>query len=89
MTESTMPSHVQASITRTGEYWVVVPDAAGNVAVLNGTGRAVFELCDGTRSPEAIARAVAAEAGADPERVRADVQAFITQIGAAGLLEHG
>lgn len=88
MTGTARPAHVPASITRTGEYWVVVPDAAGDVAVLNDTGRAVFQLCDGTRSPGDIVQVIAASAGADPGQVSADVQAFITQIDAAGLLKH-
>lgn len=88
MTSSTGPAHVPASIMRTGEYWVIVPDAGGDVIVLNDTGRAAFELCDGSRSPDGIAEVIAAAAGADLVQVSEDVQEFLKQIEEAGLLEH-
>lgn len=89
MNNATRPTHVPARIMQTGAYWVVVPDIAAQVAVLNGTGRAVFELCDGSRSLDGIVEAIAAVASTDPALVRDDVQAFMAQIDDAGLLEPG
>lgn len=87
MTSGTGPARVPARITRTGEYWVIIPETGGDVVVLNDTGRTAFELCDGSRSPGGIAEVIVAATGADPTRVSGDIQEFLKRMEEAGLLE--
>lgn len=62
--------------------------AATNALItLNSTGRRVWELLAEDRSAADLAATVADEFGADPERVRADVLAFLDDLGRKGLLE--
>lgn len=89
MTSGTGPARVPARITRTGEYWVIIPEHGGHVVVLNDTGRTTLELCDGSRSPSGIAKVIAAATGADPTRVSGDVRDFLKRIEQAGLLKSG
>ena len=56
----------------------VVLDSQGRkLRGLNATGARVWDLIDGVRSVEDIARALAAESGIDLSRALADVQAFV------------
>ena len=57
------------------------------LVVLNPTGRCVWELLADDRSPDEIAAAVAGRFAVDPERARADVRAFLDELGRMGLLE--
>ncbi|MBF6569174.1 MAG: pyrroloquinoline quinone biosynthesis peptide chaperone PqqD [Candidatus Binataceae bacterium] len=64
---------------------LLFPEAA---LVLNATAAAIVRLCDGERSVSAIADAVAEQFSArDPAAIAADVDEFIRQLGARGLLE--
>jgi hypothetical protein len=54
---------------------------------LNATGRRLWELLGGDATPESLIARIAAEFGAKPERVRADVLAFLDRLGRLGLLE--
>jgi coenzyme PQQ biosynthesis protein PqqD len=54
---------------------------------LNDTAAAVLKLCDGTRSEEAIADALAGDgARGDPAVVRRDVAAFLAEMKRRGLV---
>jgi pyrroloquinoline quinone biosynthesis protein D len=53
---------------------------------LNATAAAILKLCDGTRSEEAIADALAASAPVDPASVRRDVAAFLDDMKRRGLV---
>jgi pyrroloquinoline quinone biosynthesis protein D len=64
---------------------LLFPEAA---LALNETAAAVVRLCDGERSVTAIAGAVAEQfSSRDPAAIAADVDDFIRQLGARGLLE--
>ena len=64
---------------------LLFPEAA---LALNETAAAIVRLCDGGRSVSAIAGAVAEQFSArDPAAIAADVDDFIRQLGARGLLE--
>jgi hypothetical protein len=54
---------------------------------LNATGRRVWELLAEDRSVEDLVAEVARQLGIDPERARADVPAFLDDLGRLGLLE--
>ncbi len=75
-----------ADVQRTGEYWTLVPQDAGEVAVINATGYRVYELCDGSRSEADIAQAIADTTGTKVEHVAADVATFVSKLESAGLL---
>jgi pyrroloquinoline-quinone synthase len=68
-----------------GEVLVVLPERAVKT---NATGRRVLALCDGHRSGDEIAieiaRGEAAQRGADPSQVHADVHAFLDELARAG-----
>jgi PqqD family protein of HPr-rel-A system len=71
---ATQPKHVDGLEIRTVGAEVLVHDPAqAKVHVLNPTAGAILELCDGTRSPQAIAGEIARAYGADPARVEGDL----------------
>jgi len=59
----------------------------GEVFLLNGTAAAIFELCDGSRSPQAIADEILTVLPADPDQVLADVHRILEEFTKGGLLE--
>lgn len=69
-----------------GELFVVDASKA-KLHELNGTAAAVWEGLAKGRSAGEIAAAVAGEFDVAPETALRDVKAFITELGAAGLLE--
>lgn len=89
MNDAPTPQAVPATAQRSGEYWVLVPHDAGEVAVVNATGYQVFTHCDGSRSEADIVRTIADASGADVERVKHDVAAFVQRLESAGLLVGG
>jgi hypothetical protein len=61
--------------------------AMNSLITLNATGRRVWELLAQDRSLEYLVAAVVEQFGVDQERVRADVQAFLDDLGRHGLLQ--
>lgn len=80
------PRRVPVNAQRTGEYWVLVPQETGEVAVVNTTGYHIFQQCDGSSSEEDIAQAVVNATDADVEHVRRAVAEFVARLESAGLL---
>ena len=76
-----------ASWQRVDGETVVLQAEAGELVGLNGVGGRAWELLDGELTVEEVAARLAAEFGADPERVLADVRAFVEELLAARLLE--
>jgi hypothetical protein len=74
-----------------GQYFLVPLGArvadTNALITLNSTGRRVWELLAEDRSAEGLAAAVANEFGAELERARADVRAFLDDLERKGLLE--
>lgn len=74
-------------------YAAALPD--GEIHVLEGPGRLIWEIAVGTRraaeAPDrpALIRAVAEAAGCDVRTVATDVEAFLDDLVARGLLEEG
>jgi hypothetical protein len=81
-----LPRQAPTGVTRSGAYWVLVPDTNGDVLVVNETGYHVFTTCDGTRTCATIAAELAAQTGTDLDQVLADVVAYVANLRAAGLL---
>ncbi len=70
-----------------GECVVSTADR-GDALVLNETGRAILELCDGEQTVAEIAAFVSANVkGADPAVVEHDVTALVDRLLDAGLIE--
>lgn len=80
------PKQVPANAQRSGEYWVLVPREAGEVAVVNATGYHICQQCNGSRSEADIVHSLAEASDTDAEHVRRDVAAFVARLESAGLL---
>lgn len=68
---------------------VVMSLASGDFYSLTGTGKAIWELLDGTRTREALLAELAIAFGQPGQDLADDVDAFLAQLRAAGLLEAG
>jgi PqqD family protein of HPr-rel-A system len=72
---------------RMSEELLVVDPKARNVHLLNETGGRIWELLGETTSVDALVEALADEyEGATPEALRAEVEAFLADLDAKGLL---
>jgi pyrroloquinoline quinone biosynthesis protein D len=67
---------------QSGKAMLVFPES---VLVLNGTGGAIAELCDG-RTIEEIVLTLAGRFGAPESRIRTDVATYVEQLMERGLL---
>ena len=76
------------SLQEVGEEGLLYDREGAMVHILNRTALCAWRLCDGTRSPEAIASALEATfRGADPSRVRQDVERILSEFRERGILE--
>ena len=73
--------------SRLGADFVILDGAGRTLRGLNATGARVWELIDGRRSVEEIAREVALEFSAPEEPVLRDVLAFLELLRTKGLIE--
>ncbi len=71
-----------------GDEYVFYDAAGDSVHVLNATARAVYILCDGTRSIEEVARAIAGEYDVDEQTALRDVRETVARLVELGLLKH-
>lgn len=67
----------EMEVTRAGDNVVVHDVAHAKIHVLNETGGAILELCDGARSPSEIAEIISRRYAAPLEQVRRDVEAAL------------
>lgn len=74
---------VETSIEQ--ETVIMVLDS-GDFFSLEGTGRAVWEAIDGSRDREALVAALASDYGRAPDDIGAEVDAFLADLRAAGLV---
>ena len=81
----------QASFSETAidDEIVVMHLVSGEFFSLTGTGRAVWLLLDGTRTRDAVVAAAAEQYDVSPADIAADVDEFLTLLGAAGFLDAG
>ncbi len=67
---------------------VVMHLESGEFFSLTGSAAAIWKLIDGTRSRDAVLTVLAAQfAGEDEVRIAADLDDFLAQLRAAGLVE--
>lgn len=86
MNSEAAPLRVAASCERNGAYWVVVPDTRADVAVVNHTGYEVFELCDGTRTAQAIAEKLTHATATHIDKALVDVTEYLSALEQARLI---
>lgn len=89
MTAATPRWRPSAGIEATdlGDEMLVHDRARGRVLVLNGTARAIWVLCDGSRDDAAVAREIASRYGIGEEEARTDVGETISRLHDLGLVE--
>lgn len=66
---------------------IVIRQRAAEVLVLNEVGARILELLESAPSLDELVRALAAEFEAEPEVLRADAEAFLSELTEAGVLE--
>jgi pyrroloquinoline quinone biosynthesis protein D len=71
---------------RFGADYVILDPAGRMLRGLNETGTAVWELVDGVRTVEDIARHLATRFGAPSEQVLSEVRAFLGELEQRGLI---
>jgi PqqD family protein of HPr-rel-A system len=65
---------------------VAYAPASSQAVSLNASARAIWELCDGTRTLDEICSELAEEAGVAPEALRGDVTGAIDRFRELGLV---
>ncbi len=85
--EGTYPARSPATASRVvdGEAVIIQPEK-GVVNVLNAVGSFIWELSDGSRALEDIAKAVAAEYAVSLDQARSDAEEFVTSMVQEGML---
>ncbi|MFN3517094.1 MAG: PqqD family protein [Novosphingobium sp.] len=74
------------SETEIDDEVVVMRLSDGTFFSLTSTAAAIWKLIDGTRSRDAVLAALTAEFGQEAEAIAADLDAFVAQLGEAGLI---
>jgi len=87
VTPTTRPRQTPGVVTcEVLDELVAYSPASSQAVSLNVSARAIWELCDGTRTLDDICNELSESAGMPPEALRADVQAAIDQLRDLGLL---
>jgi pyrroloquinoline quinone biosynthesis protein D len=72
--------------TEIDDETVVMSLDSGDFFSLTGTARAIWALLDGTRDRAALLAALSSEYGVEPAAVASEVDAFLAELTAAGLV---
>lgn len=73
---------------RGGDEVILLDPDSGNYYTLDDIGGRVWELCDGSRSPDEIAQVLAVEYDAPVEQIRADVVELLGELRESRLVSH-
>jgi len=76
----------QFTETEIDDEVVVMSLTSGDFFSLTGTARAIWLALDGQHDRAGLIAALAAEFGAEPDTIAPDVDDFLAQLSAAGLL---
>ena len=79
-------AHTRALRRDEGDETLLFDPANGAIHSLNATARRIWELCDGARSVDEIARALAAEYDLTDDQIRHDVAALVAEMRTLGLI---
>ena len=72
--------------SKTAEGWTVYDERSDSLHVLNVTAKAIWELCDGSTTPEEISSAIAEVTGLSHEEASDHVGQTLRSLKDAGLL---
>ena len=89
MTTKLAKDATRFSETTIDDEVVVMSVESGDFFSLTGTARAIWMLVDGTRSRAALLTELAAQFDIEEIALAGDLDAFLAQLDAAGLLEAG
>ena len=92
-----MPLDLKSQVSRAADMMaapvdqdLVILNLATNTYVgLDGVGRRIWELLETSQTVEALCHALSQEFEGSPEEIAADVQAFLSELEAEGLLRVG
>jgi len=73
-------------LTDADEESILYDPNQGNVHILNETGASIWNLCDGKRTIEEIAKIIEEEFEAEDESVLEDVREFVDELEKQGLI---
>ncbi len=73
--------------TQIDDEVVLMDLASGDFFSLDGTSLAIWRMIDGSRDEAQIVSAIAKEYGVEAAQVAADVGAFLSDLGALGLID--
>ena len=86
---SSAPKRGERIIARRGADEVILLDPdSGNYFTLDDIGGRIWELCDGSRSPDEIAQVLAVEYDAPVEQIRTDVDELLGELRESRLVFH-
>lgn len=75
------PARGERIISRRADQTLILLDPdSGEYFTLDDVGGRIWELCDGSRSVDEIAAALAEEYDAPPEQIRADVAELLSDL---------
>ncbi|MCD4783504.1 MAG: PqqD family protein [Candidatus Eremiobacteraeota bacterium] len=74
------------TLTDADEESILYDPSQGNVHILNETGASIWELSDGNRTVEEIAKIIEEDFEAEDESVLSDVKEFVEELEKQGLL---
>lgn len=77
----------QFSETTIDDEIVVMSLDSGDFFSLTGTARTIWQLIDGQRNRAALLAALADQYGCEEAEIAGDLDAFVTQLSRAGLIE--
>ena len=87
MTGAAVPRQRRVEAFASGGESLLYSAARDEASALNRTATEIWELCDGTKTIAAIAKALAQRYGVDDSYLLADVQAGVTMLRARGLVD--
>jgi pyrroloquinoline quinone biosynthesis protein D len=84
---ASVPSKLRVEAFASGGEALLYSAMRDEASALNRTATEIWELCDGSRTIGAIARALGQRYGVDEEYLLADVTAAVTTLRARGLVD--
>lgn len=73
--------------SKTAEGWTIYDERTDSLHVLNAAAKAIWDLCDGSTTPEEISSAIAEVAGLSHEEASDHVDQTLRSLSDAGLLD--
>jgi len=86
MSDALIKNPARFVATEIDDETVVMSLDSGDFFSLTGTARSIWALLDGTRSRDAVLAVLAADYGVAPAAIAGEVDAFLAELTAAGLV---